>query len=128
MKRALNMDVKAEINRRFEMAKKIIEDSGSLQDSIPSNIEKPGKAQKVVKFAPGLKADAESRNNHITEDSIQESVHGESISNSVRSNIVENRPRPTQSSSLGQRESSEVSSEYSEDFSESTEKESSSKN
>jgi hypothetical protein len=30
MKRALNMDVKAEINRRFEMAKKIIEDSGSL--------------------------------------------------------------------------------------------------
>lgn len=52
------MDVKAEIDRRFEMAKKIIEDSGSIQDSIPSNIEKPAKSQKVVKFAPGLKADA----------------------------------------------------------------------
>jgi len=30
MKKALNIDVKAEINRRFEIAKKIIEDSGSL--------------------------------------------------------------------------------------------------
>ena len=91
MKRALNMDVKAEINKRFEMAKKIIEDSGSLQDSTPSNVEKAAKAAKVVKFAPGLK-ETESRNTHITEDSVQESIHAESVINSVRSNVVDKRP------------------------------------
>jgi hypothetical protein len=52
MKRALDINVQSEINKRFELARKIIEESGSINESSNSNEQKPKK--KNVQFAPSV--------------------------------------------------------------------------
>lgn len=48
MKRALDMNVQSEINKRFELARKMIEESGSINESSNSNQERPRKEKKNV--------------------------------------------------------------------------------
>ena len=119
MKRALDMNVQSEINKRFEMAKKMIEESSSVVESQSSVAATGPSKKKNVQFAPNVKTKLEVKqeDNLISEESISESIQGlESVSVSIRSA----QAQPTKTA---QRESSEISSDrYSDDFAESASK------
>jgi len=88
MKRALDMNVQSEINKRFEMAKKMIEESSSVVESQSSVAATGPSKKKNVYFAPNVKTKLEVKqeDNLISEESISESIQGlESVSVSIRS-------------------------------------------
>lgn len=78
MKQALDMNVQNEINKRFEMARKMIEDSSSIVESSNSVAAPAPSKKKNVKFAPSVKQEAKQEVKQeetlISEDSIQESI------------------------------------------------------
>ena len=103
MQRALELDIEAEVEARFNAAKRDIEESGlqsarSMQSS--EHYAKSGRTRKSVQFAssvrtgmtkPTAAATERTRGSHpnLEDDSIQESIQlAESISQSLRSQSV----------------------------------------
>ena len=99
LQKAMDMDVQAEIEKRFEVARKAIEDSQNLESarsglSVSQSAGVKGTGKRRVQFDKSVKGRLSSSGDkwhhssvqQLDDDSIRESIQiAESISNSIRS-------------------------------------------